>query len=80
MCTMQSREIWSGVTYAVAAGMIHESMMDTAFNTAAGVYEVAWSEEGQGYIYPPERALSFLPSLFLLLIVTLLSQILFPDT
>lgn len=48
MCTMQSREIWSGVTYAVAAAMIHEDMVETAFNTAVGIYEVAWSEEGQG--------------------------------
>ncbi|EPS69863.1 non-lysosomal glucosylceramidase, partial [Genlisea aurea] len=49
MCTLQSREIWSGVTYAVAAGMIHENMDETAFNTAVGVYEVAWSERGLGY-------------------------------
>lgn len=48
MCTMQSREIWSGVTYAVAAGMIHENMVETAFKTAVGVYQVAWSEDGQG--------------------------------
>lgn len=48
MCTMQSREIWSGVTYAVAAGMIHENMVETAFKTAVGVYEVAWSDNGKG--------------------------------
>ncbi|XP_075520658.1 uncharacterized protein LOC142553967 isoform X2 [Primulina tabacum] len=49
MCCMQSREIWSGVTYAVAAGMIHENMLETAFKTAKGVYDVAWSTEGRGY-------------------------------
>lgn len=47
-CAMQSREIWSGVTYAVAAAMIQENMVETAFKTAVGVYEVAWSEQGQG--------------------------------
>lgn len=48
MTTIQSREIWSGVTYAVAATMIQEGMTDTAFRTAAGVYEAAWSENGLG--------------------------------
>ena len=46
--SMQSREIWSGVTYAVAAAMIHEDMIDMAFQTAFGVYEAAWSKEGLG--------------------------------
>ncbi|PSS19378.1 Non-lysosomal glucosylceramidase [Actinidia chinensis var. chinensis] len=48
MSALQSREIWTGVTYSVAAAMIHEDMMDMAFRTAAGVYEVAWSEKGLG--------------------------------
>ena len=48
MSSMQSREIWSGVTYAVAATMIHEDMIDIAFQTAVGVYEAAWSKEGLG--------------------------------
>lgn len=48
MTTMQSREIWSGVTYALAATMIQEDMIDTAFKTAAGNYEAAWSEKGLG--------------------------------
>lgn len=48
MSSMQSREIWTGVTYAVAAGMIHEDMIDSAFQTASGVYETGWSEEGGG--------------------------------
>ncbi|XP_065870695.1 uncharacterized protein [Euphorbia lathyris] len=49
--TMQSREIWSGVTYAVAAAMIQEEMTDMAFNTASGVYEAGWSEEGFGFSF-----------------------------
>ncbi|RAL49530.1 hypothetical protein DM860_012963 [Cuscuta australis] len=48
---MQAREIWSGVTYAVAAGMIHEDMFDLAFQTAVGVYETSWSEKGFGYAF-----------------------------
>ncbi|XP_068647512.1 uncharacterized protein [Aristolochia californica] len=51
MSGMQSREIWSGVTYSVAAGMIHEGMRETAFKTARGVYDAAWSEEGLGYSF-----------------------------
>ncbi|KAG8368893.1 hypothetical protein BUALT_Bualt15G0093900 [Buddleja alternifolia] len=59
MCTMQSREIWTGVTYAVAAGMIHENMIETAFKTAVGVYEVAWSEEGHGYAFQTPEGWDF---------------------
>lgn len=48
MSSMQSREIWSGVTYALAASMIQEDMIDMAFQTAGGVYEAAWSNDGLG--------------------------------
>ncbi|XP_059447345.1 uncharacterized protein LOC132178805 isoform X2 [Corylus avellana] len=51
MSCMQSREIWSGVTYAVAATMIHEDMIDMAFQTAGGIHEAAWSKEGLGYSF-----------------------------
>ncbi|KAE9446826.1 hypothetical protein C3L33_21281, partial [Rhododendron williamsianum] len=47
----KSREIWSGVTYAVAASMIHEDMVELGFQTAGGVHEAAWSEEGLGYSF-----------------------------
>ncbi|KAK6159670.1 hypothetical protein DH2020_003051 [Rehmannia glutinosa] len=56
---LKSREIWSGVTYAVAAGMIHENMVETAFKTAVGVYEVAWSEEGHGYAFQTPEGWDF---------------------
>lgn len=46
--SLQSREIWSGVTYAAAASMIHEDMVDMGFQTASGIYEAAWSESGLG--------------------------------
>lgn len=48
MSSMQSREIWAGVTYSVAAAMIQEEMLEMAFQTAVGVHEAAWSQEGLG--------------------------------
>ncbi|GMY07917.1 non-lysosomal glucosylceramidase-like [Fagus crenata] len=51
LSAMQSREIWSGVTYSVAATMIQEEMVEMAFQTAVGVYETAWSQEGLGYSF-----------------------------
>eukprot|EP00252_Welwitschia_mirabilis_P002180 TRINITY_DN1208_c0_g1_i3.p1 TRINITY_DN1208_c0_g1~~TRINITY_DN1208_c0_g1_i3.p1 ORF type:complete len:971 (-),score=189.01 TRINITY_DN1208_c0_g1_i3:472-3384(-) len=48
---IQSREVWTGVTYAVAASMIHEGMIQEGFLTAKGVYQTAWSEEGYGYSF-----------------------------
>lgn len=46
---MQSREIWSGVTYGVAATMILSEMREEAFITAEGIFTAGWSEEGYGY-------------------------------
>ncbi|XP_075648671.1 uncharacterized protein LOC142619459 isoform X2 [Castanea sativa] len=69
LSAMQSREIWSGVTYSLAATMIQEDMLEMAFQTAVGVYETAWSQEGLGYSFQtPEgwnnndqyRALSYM--------------------
>ncbi|KAM3311491.1 hypothetical protein ACQJBY_031881 [Aegilops geniculata] len=48
MSTMQSREIWPGVTYVLAASMIQEGMVEEGFKTAEGVYHAAWSPEGLG--------------------------------
>lgn len=52
LSSMQSREIWSGVTYAVAATMIQEDMMDMGFHTASGVHEAAWSDLGYCASFP----------------------------
>lgn len=43
---MQSREIWTGVTYALAAAMIHEGMIDQAFTTAEGIHLAGWLDFG----------------------------------
>ncbi|XP_073284139.1 uncharacterized protein [Primulina huaijiensis] len=48
---MQSREIWTGVTYGVAATMIHAGMEEQAFTTAKGIFLAGWSEEGFGYAF-----------------------------
>lgn len=45
---MQSREIWTGVTYGVAATMLLAGMEEEAFTTAEGIFIAGWSEEGYG--------------------------------
>lgn len=45
---MQSREIWTGVTYAVAATMLHAGMEHQGFAAAEGIFTSGWSEEGFG--------------------------------
>ncbi|KAL6184949.1 hypothetical protein ACLB2K_041084 [Fragaria x ananassa] len=46
---MQSREIWTGVTYGVAATMILAGKEKEAFTTAEGIFIAGWSEEDYGY-------------------------------
>lgn len=53
---MQSREIWSGVTYGVAATMILAGMEEEAFTTAEGIFIAGWSEEGYGYWFQTPEA------------------------
>jgi non-lysosomal glucosylceramidase len=45
---MQSREIWTGVTYSVAATMLHHDMEYEGFTTAEGIFIAGWSDEGYG--------------------------------
>ncbi|KAG6501546.1 hypothetical protein ZIOFF_041427 [Zingiber officinale] len=45
---MQSREIWTGVTYSLAATMLLHGMEHQAFATAEGIFTTGWSEEGFG--------------------------------
>ncbi|CAO2829899.1 unnamed protein product [Amaranthus hypochondriacus] len=54
--SMQSREIWSGVTYAVAATMIQEGLLDMGLQTAYGVFEAVWSQKGLGYSFQTPEA------------------------
>ncbi|KAF5962009.1 hypothetical protein HYC85_003218 [Camellia sinensis] len=55
---MQSREIWTGVTYSVAATMILAGMEEQAFTTAEGIFIAGWSEEGYGYSFQTPEAWS----------------------
>ncbi|KAL7594536.1 hypothetical protein Lser_V15G29538 [Lactuca serriola] len=48
---MQSREVWAGVTYGVAATMIHAGMEEQGFATAEGIFTAGWSEDGFGYAF-----------------------------
>lgn len=47
----QSQEVWSGVTYALASLMLSQGMVEEAFVTARGVYNVVWSSSPQGRGY-----------------------------
>ncbi|XP_038970924.1 non-lysosomal glucosylceramidase-like isoform X2 [Phoenix dactylifera] len=53
---MQSREIWTGVTYSVAATMLLAGMEHQAFTTAEGIFTAGWSEEGFGYWFQTPEA------------------------
>ncbi len=50
--TMQSQEVWSGTTYAVAANMLLEGMRSEAFQAAYGVYKVTYEEKGYWFQTP----------------------------
>lgn len=49
---MQSREIWTGVTYSAAAAMMYEGLHDEAFKTAEGIYQAGWQEFGYWFQTP----------------------------
>ncbi|KAL1342227.1 hypothetical protein HN51_028797 [Arachis hypogaea] len=53
---MQSREIWTGVTYGVASTMILAGMEEEAFATAEGIFQAGWSEDGYGYWFQTPEA------------------------
>lgn len=52
----QSKEVWPGVTYAVAAAMVHEGMTEAAFRTAKGAHDAAWGNDGFGYAFQTPEA------------------------
>ncbi len=49
---LQSQEVWTGTTYAVAAAMIQEGLLDEAFATAKGIYEMTYRELGYWFQTP----------------------------
>ncbi|XP_047080356.1 non-lysosomal glucosylceramidase-like [Lolium rigidum] len=52
----QSKEVWPGVTYGVAAAMIHEGMPEAAFQTAKGAHDAGWGRDGYGYAFQTPEA------------------------
>ncbi|MBN1120542.1 MAG: hypothetical protein JXJ17_05650 [Anaerolineae bacterium] len=50
--TMQSQEVWTGTTYAVAAAMLQLDMSEEAFATAEGIYKQTYEELGYWFCTP----------------------------
>jgi non-lysosomal glucosylceramidase len=50
--SMQSQEVWTGVTYALAAAMLHEGLVEKAFQTARGVVETTYQRKGYWFQTP----------------------------
>ncbi|XP_076443638.1 non-lysosomal glucosylceramidase-like isoform X2 [Babylonia areolata] len=48
----QSEEFWTGVTYALAANMIQNGMVEEGFQTAWGAYHVCWEWLGLHFQTP----------------------------
>ncbi|XP_072050997.1 non-lysosomal glucosylceramidase-like [Amphiura filiformis] len=50
--SLQGEEVWTGVTYGVAANMIQEGLVKEGFETAQGVYETCYERAGLGFQTP----------------------------
>ncbi|CAD7086391.1 unnamed protein product [Hermetia illucens] len=50
--TIQSEEMWTGVTYALAATMLQEGMIEQAFQTAGGLYNTLSERIGMNFETP----------------------------
>nr|XP_022910294.1 non-lysosomal glucosylceramidase [Onthophagus taurus] len=50
--SVQSEEMWTGVTYGLAANMIYEGMVDEAFQTAGGLYKTMRDKLGLAFETP----------------------------
>ena len=48
----QSSEVWTGTTYAVAALMIQEGLVDEGLKTAHGAYKVTYADRGYWFRTP----------------------------
>lgn len=55
ICSIQSEEVWTGVTYALASSMIQEGMIEEAWVTAGGMFKSM--TEKLGLIYETPEAL-----------------------
>lgn len=50
--SLQAEEVWTGITYAVAAAMIQEGLVDEGFKTASGIYNTCFERLGMGFQTP----------------------------
>eukprot|EP00794_Sanderia_malayensis_P009762 gene9762-10761_t len=50
--SLQAEEVWTGVTYAVAASMIQEGLVQEGFRTAEGIYRTCFEKLGLGFQTP----------------------------
>ncbi len=50
--SMQSQEVWTGTTYALAALMLHEGLVEQAFRTAWGVVDTTYQRKGYWFQTP----------------------------
>ena len=50
--TVQSEEMWTGVTYALASHMLLSGMTEEGFRTAEGVYRTVYETIGMGFQTP----------------------------
>lgn len=67
---VQSEEVWTGVTYALASLLIFEGLADQGFKTAQGLYDTVYNKSGLGFATPEAlyetnsfRALSYMRAL-----------------
>ncbi|XP_050524900.1 non-lysosomal glucosylceramidase isoform X2 [Daktulosphaira vitifoliae] len=50
--TIQSEEVWTGVTYALSSLMISQGLREEGFNTAKGIYDTVYNSIGMAYETP----------------------------
>lgn len=50
--SVQAEEVWTGITYAVAASMIQEGLVEEGFRTACGVYRSCFERFGMAFQTP----------------------------
>jgi len=48
----QSSEVWTGTTYALAAFMIHQGLVEQGLKTAFGIYNMTYKERGYWFRTP----------------------------
>jgi non-lysosomal glucosylceramidase len=54
--SQQGDEVWVGTTYAFAAHLVLDGLVDEALGTAYGLYHVVYSPFGQGYFFKTPEA------------------------